>query len=385
MKHGDRYPDDDAGRVRRTPDEWASPGDELGAPTWRAAGGRWSPTAAVALVLAGAALLIFFFAIIGHILLMIFGGTLLAVLLRACTDWISGKTGLGDGWSLAIMLLAAVCLIVAGAYFLAPRVADQLDQFWQDLPQYIDRLRSFVGQFAWGRALLRQFSPAQASGGAVVSTLSGAAITLGAVVTDFAIVLFVGIYLAVEPALYVGGIVRLFPSPRRPRARQVMQEASVTLGRWLLGRFFSMAVIGVLIGVGLWVLGVPLALSLGIWSALMTFLPNIGPILGTIPNAIVALQAGGAQLALYVVLLHVVAQIIESYFLTPLVQLRAVRLPPALTISSQAVMGVLFGLAGLALAAPLAALGMTLTRQVYIGDYLGDEAAKHGTASGEPH
>jgi predicted PurR-regulated permease PerM len=100
-----------------------------------------------------------------------------------------------------------------------------------------------------------------------------------------------------------------------------------------------MSIVGILVGVGLWILGVPLALALGVWSGLIAFIPNIGPILSTGATAIVALEAGGPWLLLYSVLPHIGVQIVESYLITPLIQKMAIAMPPALTLSAQAVMG----------------------------------------------
>lgn len=83
-------------------------------------------------------------------------------------------------------------------------------------------------------------------------------------------------------------------------------------------------------------------------------------------------------------LLHIGVQIVESYVITPLIQKMAIAMPPALTLSAQAVIGTLFGVIGLAFATPLVALSTLLLRQFYIGDYLNDESAKHGIAAGEP-
>ena len=146
-----------------------------------------------------------------------------------------------------------------------------------------------------------------------------------------------------------------------------------------------MTIVGILVGVGLWILGVPLALALGVWSGLVSFIPNIGPILSTVATAIVALDAGGPWLLLYTVLLHIGVQIVKSYVITPLIQKMAIAMPPALTLSAQAVNGTLFGVIGLAFATPLVALSILVLRQLYIGDYLGDESAKHGIAAGEPY
>ena len=203
-------------------------------------------------------------------------------------------------------------------------------------------------------------------------------------VIDLVVIVFIGIYLAIQPDVYTSGVAALFPKNKRSRAREVLGQAGTTLFWWLLGRLASMTIVGILVGVGLWILGVPLALALGVWSGLVSFIPNVGPILSTVAKGVVALDAGGSSLLLYTVLLHIGVQIVELYVITPLIQKMAIAMPPALTLSAQAVIGTLFGVIGLAFATPLVALSTLLLRQLYIGDYLGDESAKRGIAAGEP-
>jgi predicted PurR-regulated permease PerM len=76
--------------------------------------------------------------------------------------------------------------------------------------------------------------------------------------------------------------------------------------------------------------------------------------------------------ALYVILLYTVVQQFETYIVTPLVQERAVHLPPVLTVIAQIVLGVLFGILGLIVATPLMAVIMVLVKMLYVEDVLGD-------------
>jgi predicted PurR-regulated permease PerM len=132
-----------------------------------------------------------------------------------------------------------------------------------------------------------------------------------------------------------------------------------------------MAVVGVATTAGLWLLGVPFALALGVVAFVLDFVPYIGPILSAVPAILVAMTLGPME-ALYVGLLYFGVQSLESYLLTPLVQQRAVQLPPALTILSQVLLGLLLGGFGLALATPLTAVGVVLVRELYVEDVLED-------------
>ena len=107
--------------------------------------------------------------------------------------------------------------------------------------------------------------------------------------------LALGIYLAAEPAIYLDGALRLVPPERRGHARDVLLAIGDALTWWLIGRFIGMAIIGVLTWLGLLFLGVPLALTLALIAAALTFLPNIGPVVSAVPAVLLALMQGPAQ------------------------------------------------------------------------------------------
>ena len=125
-----------------------------------------------------------------------------------------------------------------------------------------------------------------------------------------------------------------------------------------------MSVIGGFTYVGLLILGVPIAFVLALFAGLACFLPYLGPIIGAIP---IVLVAGGQSfhLALWALGLYCCVQFLESYLLTPLIQARAVSMPPAVVILNQLVFGAVFGLIGLALATPLAAAATVPLRHVF--------------------
>ena len=125
-----------------------------------------------------------------------------------------------------------------------------------------------------------------------------------------------------------------------------------------------MAVIGGATYVGLLILGVPIAFVLALFAGLAGFLPYLGPIIGAVPMVLVA-GGDSFNLALWVVGLYAVVQFLESYLLTPLIQARAVSLPPAVVILNQLVFGALFGILGLALATPLAAAAIVPLRTLF--------------------
>ena len=187
---------------------------------------------------------------------------------------------------------------------------------------------------------------------------------LGAFANAF-IVFFLGLFLALNPGLYRRGAVRLFPPERRGRIDEALDLAGQTLRWWLVGKLMSMTVISVLTLVGLLLVGYPLALPLALVVGLLAFVPNLGPLVAYVPIVLAGIPEGATTILLGIVA-YAVAQTIESYVLTPLIQNRMVSLPPALLLFAQILGGILFGLWGVALATPLTAVLHLWVRRYYV-------------------
>jgi predicted PurR-regulated permease PerM len=281
---------------------------------------------------------------------------------------------LSTGWALVVAILGILLILSAIGWFFNDQITAQVAQLSVDLPKafhlFVDRLNSLY----WGRVVLSHISPGQIAStgsatniaGTVASTVFGVAQVTIEVIAGTIIFFFIGLYGAIEPQVYARGMVSLVSPEKRPRAYHILQQTAETLWRWELGRLFSMTVIGVVTGVGLWLLGVPVPGALGLLAGILTFVPYAGTVISAIPAALLAFTID-PRLALYAILLYIGAHTLESYILIPLVQKRATHLPPALTLSAQAVLSVITGLIGLALATPLTAAGLVLTRLVYVG------------------
>ena len=129
------------------------------------------------------------------------------------------------------------------------------------------------------------------------------------VLADLYVILFLGIFLTAQPALYKKGIITLFPLHKRPRTTAVLDKLSSTLFKWIIGKLCSMLLVGVLTILGLWLLSIPMAMALGLFAAIATFVPNFGPIIALIPAALIALLQGPTQ-ALYIIALYMFSPVV---------------------------------------------------------------------------
>jgi len=183
------------------------------------------------------------------------------------------------------------------------------------------------------------------------------------------LVVLLALYLAVQPKGYLSGLRSLFDPRLDRRVEETLAEGGHTLRGWLLGQAFAMVVAGTLTWLGLWALGVPLAGLLATIIGLLNFIPVLGPVIGGVPAVLLAMTED-PMLGLWVAGLIVAVQTVEGNFLTPMVQSRTADLPPALLLIVQVLTGALFGLLGVALAAPLSALGMVLVKKAYVEGWL---------------
>jgi predicted PurR-regulated permease PerM len=306
-----------------------------------------------------------------HVLLAVFAGILLAVLLDALASWLRRGLRTPRPWSLALAIAAALAALGGAVWLTGPHLADQIAELGQRIPSAISAVKSFLMRYEWSRAWLanipEQFLPLSS----VFWNITGAfSIFLGGVVTAV-VALFVGVYLAVEPEVYIDGTLRLIPPARRARGREVLGALGHALRWWLIGRLAVMTAVGTLTWVGLSLAGIPVAAALGLIAGLLSFVPFLGPALGAVPALLVGLLQGPSQ-ALVVLIVYTAVQSLEGYLITPLIQERAVSVPPVVPITAQVMLGVLFGVLGLVLATPLAVVVTVLVQMLYIEDVLGD-------------
>lgn len=322
------------------------------------------------------------------LLSLFFTSILLAVFLRSLSELVARYTQLPVRVSLVLVLAGLLGLLSLGIWRFSVPLGEQIEQLAETLPVSIGLLEEELGQYEWGQALFEEWITLDDLLGdrfLLIGQVAGLfSTTLGAL-ASFLVVVVVAIYLAFDPKTYVEGILRLVPVPRRARMRQVLSAVKNTLQWWLLSRAVAMLAVGIMVSIGLWALGIPMASALGMVAAILDFIPNIGPLLGTLPAVLIALIQGPTT-AMAVVILYFVIQQIESYVITPVLQQQMVKVPPALTITAQILLTLVLGAIGLLIASPLMAVLIVVVRMLYVEDVLGDttEADRPGKSQTNP-
>jgi predicted PurR-regulated permease PerM len=330
--------------------------------------GAGRPRASVLVVLAAVAAVVLWLA--SDVVLLAFAGILVALFLDGLASWVAAYGRVPARAALALVVCALAAVMGIAGWLIAPAIGDQLAELADRLPRVAAQIEQRLDESRWGRLLVRYLPSAEAVGQSISMQRVGGtlAATLGwtlGTLANVLLVLFIGIYLAADPDRYVRGALRILPPRRRDRAREVLAAIAETLRRWLLGKIAGMLIIGVLTGVGLAIIGVPLALSLGCLAGALNFVPYVGPLVSFVPAALLAFVEGPTTLG-WVAALYIVIQGLESYAVTPLIQQRAVALPPAFLITMQVLAGMLLGLLGLLLATPATAAAVVAVRMLYV-------------------
>ncbi|GAB3165685.1 AI-2E family transporter [Telluribacter humicola] len=307
------------------------------------------------------------------ILLLGFGTVLFAVLLRAIAHSIQKLSPqLSDRWGVGIATLLLFGSIGGFITYAAPHISEQFTTLTEKIPPAIEQVESSLNQSGVGRFVLSYFpSNPQPQLRNTFGQLTGIVDGLFVFITYLLVILAGGFFLAINPKLYVSGFVSLFPIPARQRAHQVIGRIAKKLEGWLLGQFIAMLTVGLLTWIGLEIIGVPLALVLGVIIFIFDFVPFIGPLVGALPGILVAFSYD-PESVIWVALVYIIVQQIESLLVVPLVQQQTVSLPPTLLMLGALLGGAIFGLPGTVIAIPALVVMITLVQEVYIKDTLGD-------------
>lgn len=313
-------------------------------------------------------LLAFSLWIVPWVPLLAFAALLVAVALDAAARPLM-RHGIGRVPALGLVLLALLGALAGFVLLYADPLAEQARSLAEELPRSLAALRARLEATRWGAWLMERIGDLQPGTGDAAGTAASVAGGVLGALGDAAFVAVTGFFLALDPRPYRSGALALVAPKDRDRADIILLEAARALRGWLGAQLLSMAFVGITVGVGLSLLGVPLAPLLGVIAFLLGFIPVVGPVLAAVPGVALA-AAQDPQAALPVIALYVAVQVIEGNVVTPIAQAQGANLPPALLLVVQFAAGALFGLLGVALAAPAAALGLVLIRRGYVEAWL---------------
>ena len=291
---------------------------------------------------------------ISQSLLVIFAALVFASMIDGGARLIGRYLAIPRTLRIAMVLLLAVAFLVWLGYFAGSQIAAQA----ATLPAIVEKQLNELIDLAQDNGVQVSLSDAQSMLNQVVSgvgTVTRAIGGIAGVIGTSAVILIIGIYVALEPNLYERGVEWMAPRGERSELRKTLAEMAQTLRRLMAGRIVGMVFEGFFTWIALEMFGVPMAALLGILTGLLAFIPNIGAVISGLLMAIVGFSAG-VETGIAAVVIYFVVQTFDGYVVIPMIARKTVDLPPALVLGAQLIMGLLFGIIGLLLADPLLAM-----------------------------
>ena len=317
-----------------------------------------------------------------RVFMILLAGVLFALALRGLSLAVTTRVKIPYPVALTAIALGFVGALAFGSYGLGAGLLHQAEDLGKQLP---DAWNSFLGALHNKPALapvadrLREGAAPAPGHADIAAGATGLVEAFGAAIVVF----FVGIYGAAQPEAYPKVVLAMVPHAHRRRVRATLYRTGAELTRWLAGRVVAMAVVGALVTVGLLLMKIPLAWALGGLAALLTFIEYLGAFVSAAPAMLVAFTRGPTY-AIWVAVLFTAAHILEGYVLTPLLVRTTVRFPPAYTLAAQAVLGAVYGVAGLTFATPILIVGTVFVRKLYIERREAREARARSRISARP-
>lgn len=316
------------------------------------------------------------------VLLLVFGAILVAVLLHALAAPLQDRLRLPRPVALAIAVAVLVVGVGAAAWVFGRQALDQLGALVELLPRAWRELEQRLSIDPLGQLVLAQLNGVEAPHDLLMRMAPRLTADFASGAVSAVIVLFAGLYLAFHPQTYFRGALRLIPGSMRPRAQEVLETSNQSLRRWLVGQVISMLLIGATTTLGLWLVGVPTPIGLGLLSGVGQFVPVVGPMAAAVPGLVLALTDGPQTFA-WAALVYIGASQLEANLITPLVLRQMVELPMAVTLFAVLAMGLLLGPLGVLFATPLAVVAYVAIKMLYVEGLLGERPPSGGQEKGD--
>lgn len=276
-----------------------------------------------------------------HVVLLVFAATLVAILLRSLAAVIRRALPIGRRVSLAVAVLIVLGLSAGFFFLLGAQLRTQALDLIERAPDLIEPWEDWLGIDNLEEKV-RSRAEETIEETSLMKDVAGFSFSFTSILGEFLLVLVAGVYIAFGSGTYSTGVRSLFPPPARATAGSTIAVIGRALRLWLAGQLVAMVLVGVLTMIGLWLLGVPSVLLLGLIAGVLEYVPFIGPAASAVP-AIAIAAAEDTGLVLWVVGLYVLVQQIEGNLITPLVQQQTVDLPPAVTMFAMSPLAICSG------------------------------------------
>lgn len=312
--------------------------------------------------------------LLGEVILLVFAAVVFAVGLDGISQSLSGRLNIKRGWALLAVVTGITAIIIGAIALTAARLVQQFQEISQTVLDVYEQVQEWLAD----RGVLEYIDGLEINGGEngeALGEMAGQVMTYGmsaiGAVSSLMILIVLTLFLAGNPELYRRGAIRIVTPEKREMVADTFSSLAHALRWWFLGQLVSMALLGVTVGLGLFLMGIELWFALAVLTALLTFIPFLGPLIATVPIVAVGFTEG-METGLIVLAGYIVIQTVEGNIIVPMIHQKAVDLPPALLISVQVLLSLIFGVVGLILAAPLTIVAMVSVQKLWIEYTLGE-------------
>jgi predicted PurR-regulated permease PerM len=291
------------------------------------------------------------------------------------------RLGMGRTWAVSIVFTVIAIVFIGVVLLLIPLIQHQVENLSENLPHYVDWVRSTA--LPWIQVRLH-LDPNTFDTDRVLATIrehigsvgSIAAKTVAKVtqsgmgiitwMTNAVLIPVVAFYLLRDWDTMIAHIQRLLPRSIEPTVVRLARESDQVLGAFVRGQLLVMLALGVFYGLGLTLVGISIGPLIGMIAGLLSFVPYLGFMIGFVAAMVAALVQYGDWLhVILVVVVFTVGQLLEGYVLVPRLVGGKIGLHPVAVIFAVLAGGHLFGFLGVLLALPAASVVVVLMRYVF--------------------
>jgi predicted PurR-regulated permease PerM len=260
----------------------------------------------------------------------------------------------------AAVLIPLIALAIIFGLF-GSLMTDQFIILSERLPAAVATVEGWIRATPVGADIIAQISGYAPKVSQVMDFAQSALANIGSAITGLAVVLVAALYMAAQPRLYVDGLIDMLAPETRPRVREALAAMRQSLTAWLKGQAIGMAFVAVGTSAGLWLIGLPSPLAIGLVAGLCEFVPYLGVVLVAVPTVVLGFGQG-VETGIFTIIALAVVQQLQGNVVMPIAQSRFGDLPPVLTIFSLIAAGSLLGPLGVVLAVPITVVFMALLK-----------------------
>jgi len=269
---------------------------------------------------------------------------------------------------ISVIIIYLLGLIALGGLVAAliPALSQQTQEIVNNFPQYTDQI-PWLKNF--GQVIKNQFlSDANVSSLTEYITQSSLQIfqftgSVIGVIGSLLVIIVISFYGLISKDNIRAELKKYIEKHFDNRYWQVIDKIYSKLGTWFRSQILLAIIVGLITGLGLYLLSVPYALLLGVLAGLLEIIPVLGPVIASIPAIIIGLSVS-PLIGLAVIVLYILIHQIESYVLVPKVMERALGLSPVLILTALLIGGKLGGIVGAIIAVPLASVITILVLEI---------------------